>query len=75
MTTVPPGGFAGYSQMTPASQRSLSRGNGGGGMRRKRAKKKAKVTRKRRRSSGKKLKKGSAAAKARMAKLRKMRKK
>lgn len=79
----PPGGFAGFAEQTPASQSALTRGtgigNGGGGRRRRKKKAKASAPKRRRKSSGKKrggkLKKGSAAAKARMAKLRKMRKK
>lgn len=80
----PPGGFAGFAEQTPASQSALTRGtgitNGGGGRRRKKkAKASAPKRRKKRASSsskrGGKLKKGSPAAKARMAKLRKMRKK
>lgn len=78
MRTVPPGGFAGYAQMTPAGQRMWGTSAGSGG-RRRRSKKKAKAGTKRRKKRaskrGGKLKKGSAAAKARMAKLRKMRKK
>jgi hypothetical protein len=83
MRTVPPGGFAGYSQMTPASRASWGSGGSAGGRGRRRSKKKAKAgTKRRKKRAGKragkrggKLKKGSAAAKARMAKLRKMRKK
>jgi len=74
---MPPNGFAGFSQQTAAVQ-SLYRGrrNGSGRKRRKSAKKKAGGTRKRRvRAAAGKLKKGSAAMKARMAKLRKMRRK
>lgn len=38
---VPPGGFAGFSQMTPASRASLfPRGSGGGTRRKRRGKKK-----------------------------------
>lgn len=96
MRIVPPGGFAGFSQMTPASQDALTKA-----VPRKAAKKKrtaaltevkprgkvyktSKKTgkryktrdpnKKRRKRKGK-LAKGSPAAKARMAKLRKMRKK
>lgn len=87
MRTVPPGGFAGFSQMTPASQSALTKSGGSSGTtrrrkakksaapkRRRKAKKAAKVYRKRK-NGGKKLRKGSPEAKARMAKLRKMRKK
>jgi hypothetical protein len=79
---VPPGGFAGFSQMTQASQRALgsavSRGNG---TRKKRTARKAarsgSAKRKRRSAAGKaaRLVKGSAAAKRYMAKIRRMRKK
>lgn len=88
MRVVPPGGFAGFSQMAPASQSALTKGTGGGGGRRRRKAKKSAAPKRRRRkasksaapkrrrkSRGGKLKKGSAAAKARMAKLRRMRKK
>lgn len=80
----PPGGFAGFAEQTPANQSLLTRGghsgNGGGGGRRRRKKKAAAPKRRKKRASSKakrggKLKKGSPAAKARMAKLRKMRKK
>ena len=74
---VPPQGFAGFAQTTPATQRLL-----GGRTRRttkkKRAKKKVTKARPRkktaRKKTGKRLVKGSAAAKARMKKLRAMRK-
>lgn len=79
----PPGGFAGFAEQTPAAQSALTRGTGqgmGGGGRRRRKKKAAAPKRRKKRASSKakrggKLKKGSAAAKARMAKLRRMRKK
>lgn len=80
----PPGGFAGFAEQTPANQSLLTRGghsgNGNGGTRRRRKKKAAAPKRRKKRASkstkrGGKLKKGSPAAKARMAKLRKMRKK
>lgn len=75
---VPPNGFAGFAQQTPAVQSLYSGRKRRGGVRRKRSSKKkaAGVRRvaKRARSAGGRLKKGSAAAKARMAKLRKMRK-
>lgn len=50
---VPPGGFAGFSQMTPASRARLSQipGSRGGGRRRRRKAVKAKG--RRRRTSGK----------------------
>lgn len=90
MRLVPPGGFAGFSQMTPASQSALTKSGANSTgksrkrmkksaaapkRRRRKAKKAAKVYRARKRTSGKKLRKGSPEAKARMAKLRKMRKK
>lgn len=79
-------GIGGLSQMTPAAVSTMQRamrGGGGGGAKKKRrsgSKKKAAGAggkRKRsKKSSGRKvLKKGSAAAKAYMAKIRKMRKK
>lgn len=80
----PPGGFAGFAEQTPANQSLLTRGghsgSGNGGTRRRRKKKAAAPKRRKKRASkstkrGGKLKKGSPAAKARMAKLRKMRKK
>lgn len=77
---VPPGGFAGFSQMTPASKAAqgfgrLLRSAGG----RKRRKKRKASGAKRKRASGKKrgkkrLVKGSAAAKRYMAALRRRRK-
>lgn len=81
---VPPGGFAGFSQQTPAVQALLS---GAAKPRRKKTtRKRRKVARKRpaakrtRRATGRgrkpaRLVKGSAAAKRHMAKLRAMRKK
>lgn len=56
MVIVPPGGFAGFGQMTPASQRALFRPSrsGGGGRRRKR-----KSTRARVRAGGRKRAKSS----------------
>lgn len=96
MRLVPPGGFAGFAQMTPASQDALTKRTGSNT-----GKRKAKTARsltgvkprgklyktskktgkryktrdpnKRRKRRGAKLKKGSPEAKARMAKLRKMR--
>lgn len=38
MRLVPPGGFAGFSQMTPASQSALTKSTGGGGKRKRKAK-------------------------------------
>lgn len=67
---VPPGGFAGFNQMTPASRLALREavGNGSNGTRRRRRKAKAsgKTSRKRkrrgaRRAKGRKLKFGSPA--------------
>ena len=79
---VPPGGFAGFSQMTPAVQALLGRSPGRPTTRRKTRKKttRKKTTRRStRRTTAKKkparLVKGSAAAKRHMAKLRRMRKK
>lgn len=62
-TIVPPGGFVGFNQMTPASQRALfpSRGGGNGGTRRRRAKKSPKRAAKARRGTGRKMKFGSPA--------------
>jgi len=80
-TIVPPGGFAGFSQMTQATQRALSagvRGTRSGTRRRKKSSgKKRASSSKRRKSTGRKrgkLVKGSAAAKRFMANLRKKRK-
>jgi hypothetical protein len=78
---VPPGGFAGFAQQTPATQQLFARAGRIGGRRsaakrrRKSAKKKAVRAsgRKRRTSTRGKLRKGSPAAKRRMAQLRKMR--
>lgn len=82
ITTVPPGGLAGFAQMAPASQAALGKGRSGGTTRRRARKAKGrprKVGRpsatSKRKARTYKLKKGSAAAKARMAQLRKMRKK
>jgi hypothetical protein len=61
---VPPGGFAGFSQMTPASRASLFRGSRGPSRRRAATRKRRKVraSGKKRRSNGKrKLKFGSPA--------------
>lgn len=82
---LPPGGFAAFGQESPATQALFGRyirANGGkkrraaSGTRKRRKKKAAAAPRKRRRTSsgGARLKKGSPAAKRRMAQLRKMRK-
>lgn len=80
---VPPGGFAGFAQQTAATQAMFQRAGRKGGLtsarRRKRkttAKKKAvrRVKRKTPRKSARRLVKGSAAAKAYMAKIRRKRK-
>lgn len=80
---VPPGGFAGFAQQTPAVQAMFQRAGRKGGKRsaakRRRTKKKAAgATRKRRRASSPRkrarLVKGSAAAKRYMASIRRKRK-
>lgn len=79
---VPPGGFAGFAQQTPATQAMFQRAGRKGGLRsaRKRRKTKAKTKRakttRRRTTRGKKarLVKGSAAAKRYMASIRRKRK-
>lgn len=77
---VPPNGFAGFAQQTPAVQSLYSRRRGGSTRRRRKsATKKARGTAKRRvraaaKRGAKRMVKGSAAAKRHMAKLRKMRK-
>lgn len=64
---IPPGGFAGFSQMTPASRIALTQGTGTtrsvGGRRRRRSGKKAKAAKRTRakRSGGRKMKFGSPA--------------
>ena len=64
---VPPGGFAGFSQMTPASRAALSRGGASrGSSSRRRRRKSGRVKAKRgrsakRRASGRKMKFGSPA--------------
>lgn len=63
MVIVPPGGFAGFAQMTPASQRQLST-RSTSGRRRRRKSSKRKSTRKARKSGGRKLKFGSKAWRA-----------
>lgn len=73
---VPPGGFAGFSQMTAASQRALfprATQRTATRSKRKRAKPARTVKRRAARKAGR-LVKGSAAAKRYMAKLRRMRK-
>lgn len=82
---VPPGGFAGFAQQTPATQALFQRSGRVGGQRsaakrrRKRAKTAKTATRKtaRRRKSARpaRLVKGSAAAKRHMAKIRRKRRK
>lgn len=77
---MPPNGFAGLAQQTPAVQQLYrKRGSvGGGARRRRRTKSKVSVRTKRRASSRSKpmrLVKGSAAAKRYMSKIRRMRKK
>lgn len=79
---VPPMGFAGFASMTQASQRALSAGmprNGSGGTRRRKKKATRSGSAKRKRSTvarkAKRLVKGSAAARAYMAKIRRKRKK
>ena len=81
---VPPGGFVGFAQQTPATQALFQRAGRIGGKRsaakrrrkRKSSKKKAApaARRRRRRSTKRRLVKGSAAAKRYMARLRRMRK-
>ena len=77
---IPPNGFAGFAQQTPAVQSIYRKSrSGGGGRRRRKAAKKAACTARRRGRRGaagkaKRFTKGSAAAKRHMAKLRKMRK-
>lgn len=76
---IPPNGLAGFAQQTPAVQSLYRKGRGGGGGRRRRKKKAASAVKRRvkrtaKRAAGKRLAKGSAAAKRRMAQLRKMRK-
>jgi len=60
---VPPGGFAGFAQMTPASRASLFPGTATrtGGRTRRRKGKRAKTVRAKRRSKGRKIKFGSPA--------------
>lgn len=76
---IPPNGFAGLAQQTPAVQSIYRRGRSSGGVRRRRRRGKATAARRRRRAAagkrGGKFVKGSAAAKRHMAKLRRMRRK
>lgn len=80
---IPPGGFAGFAQQTPATQALFQRAGRNGGLRsaakrrRKSKKKAAAAPRRRRRANGKRparLVKGSAAAKRYMASIRRKRK-
>lgn len=80
---VPPGGFAGFAQQTPATQAMFQRAGRVGGqrsatVRRRKRRATATTTTKRRKTARRrntvKLRKGSAAAKRHMAKLRRMRK-
>lgn len=81
---VPPGGFAGFAQQTPATQAMFQRAGRTGGLRsaatrRRRKRKTAATAPKRRRKTARrgpgrrKLVKGSAAAKRYMAKIRRKR--
>lgn len=84
---VPPGGFAAFGQESPATQAlwgRYMRANGSTGTRRRRKKKTTGMKRRKRRTASASrprrsrrgpLRKGSAAAKRRMAQLRKMRRK
>jgi hypothetical protein len=78
---IPPGGMAGFSQMTGASKLALTRGSrrssGGGRKRRRKSAKRTKTrkTRSKTRKSKKRLVKGSAAAKKYMASIRRKRRK
>jgi len=80
---VPPGGLAGYAQMSPASQNALApvRIRGKARKRKGRGAKKVSTSTRKRKSRGRKaskstkLKKGSPAAKAWGAKMRRLRKK
>ena len=85
MIVVPPGGFAGFAQQTPATQALFQRaGRVGGTSRRRKRRTKAKTKRAtraraaaprtRKRAKAKRLVKGSRAAKAYMAKIRRKRK-
>jgi len=82
MIIVPPGGFAGFGQQTPATQQMFARAGRKGGQRsaakrRRRKKTSARAAPKRkraRRAKPARLVKGSAAAKRYMAKIRRKRK-
>lgn len=80
MLIVPPGGFAGFAQQTPATQAMFQRGRPVTGTRRRKRRTKAKTkraaprARTRKRAKAKRLVKGSRAAKAYMAKIRRKRK-
>jgi hypothetical protein len=81
---IPPGGMAGFSQMTPSSQLALTRGSRrSSGTRKRRKSRKTKTkrtktrrtkTRKTKKGKAKRFVKGSAAAKRYMAKIRRKRK-
>jgi hypothetical protein len=78
---IPPGGVAGFNQMTPSSQLALTRGARGTRTRSKRRKTRTKRTKTRKarktrtkRGKAKRFVKGSAAAKRYMAKIRRKRK-
>lgn len=76
-TFVPPGGFAGFAQQTPATQALLNTPGARKKTTKKRATKKKtakKKTAKKRAAPKGRLKKGSPEAKRRMAQIRKMRK-
>lgn len=74
---MPPNGFAGFAQQTPAVQSAFTRRGNGSRRRKKKSGAVAKVkgTARKAKAVRGKLKKGSAAAKAYMAKIRKKRKK
>jgi len=86
MIVVPPGGFAGFAQQTPATQALFQRAGrtNGGTVRRRKRRTKAKTKRAararsaaprtRKRAKANRLVKGSRAAKAYMAKIRRKRK-
>lgn len=58
---VPPGGFMGFSQMTPATRAGLSPSRSSGSPRRRRRRKASKTPRRAKRASGRKIKFGSPA--------------
>lgn len=76
---VPPGGFAGFAQQTPATQalvrKKATRKKARKKLPRKKTTARRRPAKKRAKKTGKRLVKGSAAAKRRMAQLRKMRRK